>query len=138
MYAILKKGEVFLEDVKIIPTLLHAPNQAFVNLRDGCIYNCEFCATPRLSKDHRKDKDPNTVVKMILEASESQDFQSVAITSGVVGSPEETLNEIVEVIKEVRKNLSDVQIGVEPYVTTREGLERLHNAGATEIKINIE
>ncbi len=137
-YAILKEGGVFVENVKIIPTLLHAPNQAFVNLRDGCIYSCEFCATPRLDRDHRKDKDPKTVVKMILEASKNPDFQSVAITSGVVGSPEETLDEMVHVIKEVRKNLKDVQIGVEPYVTSKEDLKRLHDAGATEIKINIE
>ena len=137
-YSILKDHNVFLEDVKIIPTLLHAPNQAFVNLRDGCIYNCEFCATPKLTGDHKKDKDPKTVVNMILEASKHKDFQSVAITSGVIGSPEETLEEIIDVIKEVRKNLPEVDIGVEPYVTTREGLERLHNAGASEIKINIE
>lgn len=137
-YTILKEGDVFLDDVEIIPTLLHAPNQAFVNLKDGCIYNCEFCATPKLTEDRKKNKDTKTVVNMILEASKEKDFQSVAITSGVVGSPEGTLHEIIDVIKEVREKLPNVQIGVEPYVTSREGLERLHDAGATEIKINIE
>jgi biotin synthase-related radical SAM superfamily protein len=137
-YQILMNGEIFVDDVRIIPTLLHAPNQAFVNLRDGCIYNCEFCATPRLDRIHRKEKNPEQVVNMILEASKNQDFQSVAITSGVVGSPEETLDEMTDVIKEVRKNLPDVHIGVEPYVTSKKDLKRLHDAGANEIKINIE
>ena len=50
-YQILKDGEIFIENVEIIPTLLHAPNQAFINLMDGCIYSCEFCATPWLEGD---------------------------------------------------------------------------------------
>jgi biotin synthase-related radical SAM superfamily protein len=137
-FKILKENEVFIEDVKIIPTLLHAPNQAFVNLRDGCIYSCEFCATPRLRGEQKKDKDPEQVIGMILEASKSEDFQSVAITSGVVGSPKETLDEIVDVISKVKENLNDVEIGVEPYIIEPADLERLHESGATEIKINIE
>jgi molybdenum cofactor biosynthesis enzyme MoaA len=137
-FQILREGEVFVDDVKIIPTLLHAPNQAFVNLRDGCIYHCEFCATPKLKGDQKKDKSRNQVVKMILEASKDPDFQSVAITSGIVGSPKDTLDEMVEVVKKIRENLQDIEIGVEPYVMDMDDLKRLHNAGATEIKINIE
>jgi biotin synthase-related radical SAM superfamily protein len=137
-YKILKDGEVFLDDVEIIPTLLHAPNQAFVNLKDGCIYQCEFCATPKLKGSQKKEKSRNQVIKMIMEASKDPDFQSVAITSGIVGSPEGTLDEMVEVVKEIRENLKDIEIGVEPYVMEIDDLKRLHDAGATEIKINIE
>ncbi len=137
-FQILKEGEVFIGKVEIIPTLLHAPNQAFVNLQDGCIYSCEFCATPGLHDEHKKNKNPEQAVKMILEAAQRDDFQSVAITSGVVGSPEETVNGIIEVVEKVSENLGDVDIGVEPYVSELEDIERLHEAGGTEIKINIE
>ncbi|UCG70545.1 MAG: radical SAM protein [Thermoplasmata archaeon] len=137
-YQILKDKEVFIPYVEIIPTLLHAPNQAFVNLQDGCIYNCEFCATPELIDEQRKAKSSDQVLNMIMEASENKDFQSVAITSGIVGSPEEILNEMIGVIEKVKKNLGDVNIGVEPYVIEQEDIDRLHSAGATEIKINIE
>ncbi len=137
-FQILKDGEVFIKDVKIIPTLLHAPNQAFVNLQDGCIYNCEFCAIPRLEGKQRKIKSSEQVLNMILEASKKKDFQSVAITSGIVGSPEETLEEIIGVVEKVKESLGNVDIGVEPYVLGREDLNKLHKAGATEIKINIE
>jgi biotin synthase-related radical SAM superfamily protein len=137
-YQILKEGEVFIEDVKIIPTLLHAPNQAFINLMDGCIYSCEFCATPRLESEEKKSKSTGQAIKMILEASKNKDFQSVAITSGIIDSPEETLNQIIEVVKKVRENLGDVEIGVEPYVLIHDDIDRLHQAGATEIKLNIE
>jgi biotin synthase-related radical SAM superfamily protein len=137
-FQILKENNVFLEDVKIIPTLLHAPNQAFVNIRDGCMYNCQFCATPLLKDSQKKDKTQNQVVQMIMEVSKNPDFQSVAITSGIVGSPKDTLDEMVDIVKRIRENLKEIEIGVEPYVMDEEDLERLHLAGATEVKINIE
>lgn len=137
-YQILKNGEVFVRNVKIIPTLLHAPNQAFVNLQEGCIYDCKFCSTPMLEDAQKKVKDSAQVLKMILEASKKKDFHSVAITSGVIGSPKETLDEIVGIVKKVKENLGEVEIGVEPYVLEREDIEKLHKAGAAEIKINIE
>jgi biotin synthase-related radical SAM superfamily protein len=62
----------------------------------------------------------------------------VAITSGIVGSPKETLDQIIEVVRRVREKLKDVEIGVEPYVQVQDDIDRLHRAGATEIKINIE
>jgi biotin synthase-like enzyme len=137
-YQILKEGDIFIKDVEIIPTLLHAPNQAFINLMDGCIYSCEFCATPRLEGEEKKIKSSDQAIKMILEASKNKDFQSVAITSGIIDSPEETLDQIIEVVKNVKENLGDVEIGVEPYVLIHKDIDRLYEAGATEIKINIE
>jgi molybdenum cofactor biosynthesis enzyme MoaA len=137
-YQILKDNEVFIHDVEIIPTLLHAPNQAFVNLQDGCIYDCKFCATPMLTSKMKKVKSTEQAMKMILEASKDKDFQSVAITSGIVDSPNETLDEIIDVVERVKESLKDVEIGVEPYVVKSEDIDRLQKAGATEIKINIE
>jgi biotin synthase-related radical SAM superfamily protein len=137
-FQILKGDDVFVKEVKVIPTLLHAPNQAFVNIRDGCIYNCEFCATPNLKDSQKKDKTPTQVVQMIMEASKNPDFQSIAITSGIVGSPKDTLDEMVNIVKRIRENLKEIEIGVEPYVMDDEDLERLFAAGAREIKINIE
>jgi biotin synthase-related radical SAM superfamily protein len=137
-FQILKDGEVYIPFVEVIPTLLHAPNQAFVNLQDGCIYNCEFCATPKLDKEHRKVKSQEQVINMIMEASNKKDFHSVAITSGILDSPQETVSEILGVIKKVKENLGDVDIGVEPYIQKSEDIDRLLKAGATEVKINLE
>ena len=137
-YQIMKDKKIFIDEVKIIPTLLHAPNQAFVNLWDDCIYDCKFCATPKLEDMQKKSKNLDQVVGMILEASKNKDFHSVAITSGISGSPEKTLDDIVYVVKQVKKNLQNTKIGVEPYITIREDIDRLYNAGTTEIKINIE
>ena len=137
-FQIMKGEEVFVEDVTIIPTLLHAPNQAFVNLYDDCIYNCAFCPTPSLDESQRKNRGVEEAARLIIEAAQGSEFKSVAITSGVRGSPKETLADMISVIRKVRQELPDVEIGVEPYVDNEETLQKLHDAGATEIKINIE
>ena len=50
-FGILKNGETFIEDVRILPTLAHAPNHAFINLSNQCKYGCAFCALPTFEKD---------------------------------------------------------------------------------------
>jgi hypothetical protein len=104
-YQIMKGEDVFVVDVTIIPTLLHAPNQAFVNLYDECIYKCAFCPTPVLDDDKRKNRDVDEAARMIIKAAKDPDFQSVAITSGVLGSPGKTLDDIILVVEKVRLEL---------------------------------
>jgi biotin synthase-related radical SAM superfamily protein len=137
-YRIMRGRDVFIDGVTMIPTLLHAPNQAFVNLYDDCVYNCAFCPTPVLDESQKKNRDVKEAVKLIIEAAESPEFQSVALTSGVLGSPKRTLDDMIAVVEKVKRELPDVEIGVEPYVDNKEDLKRLHDAGATELKINIE
>ena len=80
-FHILKDKKIFLENVEIMPILLHAPRQAFINLDDRCIYSCAFC---NLSKQGFLQKyDAEKFVNLILKASNRSDFQAVALTSGV-------------------------------------------------------
>jgi biotin synthase-related radical SAM superfamily protein len=137
-YVILKGNDIYLDNVKIISTLLHAPEQAFINLSSTCIYNCKFCATPRLKSREKLRMNIDSIVKSILRVASRPTFKSVAITSGVVGSPSETIMRLVALIRKVRFALPDVPIGVEPYVTIARDIDRLYEAGATELKLNIQ
>jgi biotin synthase-like enzyme len=124
--------------VRIIPTLLHAPNQAFVNIHNDCIFRCSFCETWGLETHKKKNRSPQEAVALIAEAAGNRDFASVAVTSGVSGSIKKTIDDMVYVIENIRRILPRVDIGVEPYVDDAEDIDRLFRAGATEIKINIE
>ena len=53
-YSILKNGSMFIGHVKVVPTLLHAPSQAFINIDSRCIYNCKFCSSPILERHFLK------------------------------------------------------------------------------------
>jgi len=137
--SLLRNGRPFIEKVELRPTVYHSPDQAFINLHQECIYDCKFCTSPRLPRDATKGLDKAKVLRMIDEVIGREDLHCISITSAVVGSPEATLDEMVEVVKLIREKVGpDMPIGVEPYVSKLEDIDRLREAGATEIKMNVE
>jgi biotin synthase-related radical SAM superfamily protein len=135
---ITKAGRAFVDDVELIPTLLHAPYQAFVNIDHACMYNCKFCNSPRLGHDATKSLTDEKIIKMISEASKEKGFESVAFTSAVSVSPSMTIERMSGLVRRTRKLLPAVPIGVEPYATHPRDIDALKEAGADEIKLNIE
>jgi len=137
-HLIKRRGDVFLEEVSLVPTLLHAPYQAFVNIDQACVMDCKFCASPRLEEVLTKNLTDEKILNMIEEVSRCEGFESVALTSAVPVSPGMTVKRISGLVRGVRRMLPDAPIGVEPYVTRPDEVDMLKDAGADEIKINIE
>jgi len=138
-YRILRDGEPFLEEVEVQPVLYHAPEQAFFNLSQECIYDCKFCNSSRLDKDYTKDLDPDKIIDMVLDASIRPDFKGVALTSAVPDDPHKTVMRMAYIVSVLREKLElGVPIGVEPCIEELMDINRLKAAGADEIKINIE
>ncbi len=136
-YMIFKNNEPFLEEVSLEPTLMHAPNQAFINITTDCIYNCSFCVTPDLEKGV-KGCSVERWIELILAHSKNSNLESVSVTSGVAESPHKTVLEMGKIIKAVRDKLPEIPIGVEPYLNANEDVDLLFTAGANEIKLNLE
>ncbi|MCB5278595.1 MAG: radical SAM protein [Candidatus Cloacimonetes bacterium] len=133
-----KNNEVFLKKVEIKPVVFHCPEQAFFNLDQRCIYNCAFCASPRLDKNITKGLTDTDIVVMIKDAMEDQKVVSVSLTSGVIENAETTVKRFISCVKAIRAEFPNIPIGVEPYISGEEDLRSLKDAGATEIKLNIE
>jgi molybdenum cofactor biosynthesis enzyme MoaA len=133
-----REGRIIIPRVEVLPTLLHAPFQAFVNIDDTCILGCAFCNVPRLPNHITKHLDDENIVSMILKASEAEGFQSVALTSGVPVEPGTTVARMAGLVRRIRAALPDAPIGVEPYATRPDQVDSLFEAGADEIKLNIE
>jgi biotin synthase-related radical SAM superfamily protein len=131
-------GRPFIADVELVPTLLHAPFQAFVNIDHACTMDCKFCASPRLNHEVTKDLTDEKIIAMIMDASKKEGFESVALTSAVPQSPAMAVKRMAGLVREVRKRLPEVPIGVEPYAIRPDEIEMLKDAGADEIKLNIE
>ncbi len=136
--SIFKGGKSFIDDVQLVPTTMHAPYQAFVNLETACILNCKFCASPKLGKDVTKNLTDQKIIESIMAASKRADFKAVAFTSAVPESANLTIKRMASLVQEVRRRLPDAPIGVEPYATRPDEVEMLRHAGADEIKLNIE
>ena len=137
-YALTRGGEPFLEDVAILPIVRHCPEQAFFNLDPRCMFHCVYCGSPLLDMSEDKHLSTDRIMGMLRESMASGEVKAVSFTSGVVGSVRETVERMAEAVAAVRREYPDMPIGVEPYVSTVEDLRILHDAGAEEIKINIE
>ncbi|MFH0815869.1 MAG: radical SAM protein [Methanobacteriota archaeon] len=131
-------GQEFPGRVRVVPILLHCPEQAFVNVEAGCSKGCAFCATPLTPQAVASKLTENRVVGMVLAAAKEPSFKAVAVTGGVTEDPQNSLDRMLDVVKRVREALPTVPIGVEPYVESPDGVDELREAGADEMKINIE
>ncbi|OGS56194.1 MAG: hypothetical protein A3K60_08745 [Euryarchaeota archaeon RBG_19FT_COMBO_56_21] len=136
--SILRNGEVLIAGVKIVPTVYHAPHQAFINIDSSCVMDCKFCATPRLNDGITKNLTDQKIMSMIEDASKKDDFLSVSFTSGVPSTPAMTVKRMAGLVSATRTLLPRTSIGVEPYATRPDEIEMLRSAGADEIKLNIE
>lgn len=133
-----RQGERFIDSVELVPTLHHAPFQAFINVDSRCVYSCAFCGMQGLGRDMSKHLTDDKIIEMVREASKDEDFRGVALTSGVSVSPAETVDRIAGLVTRIRSELPESPIGVEPYVTRPDQIDAIKKAGADEIKINIE
>ena len=133
-----RKGLPFLEKVQIQPVVFHCPEQAFFNLDQRCMFNCAFCASPRLDKNVTKNLTDDKIVELVKGAIENERVVSVSLTSGVIDSVDKTVERFVSCVKALRKEFPDMPIGIEPYVDSAEHIKMLKAAGANEIKLNIE
>jgi len=136
--SITKNREPFIDTVEIKPVVFHSPEQAFFNLDQRCKYNCKFCTSPLLKEDVTKLLTDEKIVEMIKNAMKEQNVISVALTSGVAESIDETVDKMASCVKAIRKEFPNIPIGVEPYVDSEEQVKKLKDAGATEMKINME
>ena len=135
-YYIAEGEQLFLKNIKIIQTVLHAPRQAFINLENRCIYNCAFCnlSEHKFLQNYNKDK----FVDLIIKASKRNDLEGIALTSGIYPKNSTVIKTMCEIIQDVKGKLPTIPIGVEPCIFNKKEIELLKKAGADEIKINLQ
>ncbi|MDM7934934.1 MAG: radical SAM protein, partial [Methanothrix sp.] len=115
------------------PALSHCPEQAYLTLSGCCIYDCKFCPVPKLQGEV---KSLEKILRLVEEAEQTGNLRAISLTSGVAKSPEAEVRKAVQVVKALRARY-DLPIGVSVYPTETSSQE-LYEAGATEIKYNVE
>jgi len=131
-------GSLAVAGVRLLPIVMHAPDHAFINLAGECVYECAFCNTHRMNGSGRKVVAPARWVELVVEAHGKRPFDALAITG--VASPDHDgmMRDYELIIRGVLERLPGISVGVEPYVEGPEDIRRLHEAGASEIKINVQ
>jgi len=112
--------------------LLHCPRQAYITVCERCIYDCKFCAVPKLSGGVKSRK---RVLEMVAKANDTGDLEAISLTSGVERSPEEEVDRVADIVKDLRRFGVPIGVSVTP---ARRSSEILKAAGADEIKYNVE
>ncbi len=133
-----RHGKPFIKNIDFEPVVRHCPQQAFFDIDPRCMFRCAFCASPLLDPSEDKHLDSDTIMSMLEESMKSHEVRAVSFTSGVVGSVEETVGRFIDIVGRVREKYPDMPIGVEPYVSSADQIRMLRDAGATEIKINVQ
>jgi biotin synthase-related radical SAM superfamily protein len=130
--AALVQGEVEIARGRLVEPLLHCPEQAYITVSERCIYDCKFCAVPKLQGG---TKSPQVVREMVEQAAATGYLKAISLTSGVEISPEHEAERVAGIVRDLRS--FDVPIGVS--VSPFPGVNKiLKDAGADEVKYNLE
>ncbi len=133
---VIREGEREIVRGHLEDALAHCPEQAYITVSERCIFDCKYCPVPLL-EGHVKST--NDVIKIIEEIERTPTLRSqlkaISLTTGVEKSTEEEVRRIAQVVRAVRQ--FGVPIGVAIYPTT-DSSRLLKEAGATEIKYNVE
>ncbi len=129
---VIKNGKPIISG-QLEPALSHCPAQAYLTISARCIYDCKFCPVPLLQGEV---KSLEKILQLVEEADKMGGLKAIALTSGVAISPEDEVKRAVQIVKALRARY-DLPIGVSVYPTETSSKE-LYNAGATEIKYNVE
>ena len=119
---------------KLEPAPLHCPEQAYITISGSCIFSCKYCNVPS-SAGHRKSNDE--IVQLIQKHQEGGSIRAISLTSGIMHSVEEEEENTISVVKKLREEFPTLPIGVSIYPTEKSAL-RLYEAGACEVKFNLE
>jgi biotin synthase-related radical SAM superfamily protein len=128
---ILKDGKEFARG-RIEDAIAHCPEQVYVTVSERCVFDCKFCPVPKL-QGHIKTFDE--VMALADKGLKTPDFKAISITSGVWKTPEEEVQRVAGLVKEMKKY--NVPIGVSVY-PTEDSSEIMKAAGAVEVKYNVE
>jgi biotin synthase-related radical SAM superfamily protein len=130
-YAILK-GDMEIAEGLLVEPLLHCPEQAYITVSERCIYDCKFCAVPRL---RGRVKSGQAIRRMVEGAQKTGRLRAISLTSGVEASPEQEGRRVAEIVADLRSFGVPVGVSVSPFP----GVNRmLKDAGADEVKYNLE
>ena len=133
---ITRNSRIVAQDVSVIPAEFHCPEQAFFNLDQRCRFDCLFCSSPLLKVDATQNLTDDKIIELIKGSDVP--IGSIALTSGISDSVSDSADRMIGCVSKLRAEFPDLPIGVEPYIDDFSQIDRLREAGADEIKINLE
>jgi biotin synthase-related radical SAM superfamily protein len=127
--AILKAWHLDIRGV-IEPIAIHCPRQAYITVSGGCIYHCKYCEVPAIDAGRKTPEEIEAMVENVRDR-----IDSISLTSGVMESIGAEEEYVIRVIGRLRHFGLPIGVSIFP---GEETAERLHTAGVSEVKFNVE
>ncbi|HSD57517.1 MAG TPA: radical SAM protein, partial [Methanotrichaceae archaeon] len=84
---------------RLVEPLFHCPEQAYITVSERCIYDCKFCAVPKLQGG---TKSPQRVRAMVEQAAATGNLKAISLTSGVEISPEHEAERVAGIVRDLK------------------------------------
>ncbi len=117
---------------RLAQPLLHCPEQAYITVSERCVFDCKFCAVPKLSGGI---KSRQMVLQMVEEAARTGNLRAISLTSGVEVSPLHEAERVAAIVRELLRFRVPVGVSISPFSGVNQILK---DAGADEVKYNLE
>ena len=126
------EGEEEIALGRLVRPLSHCPEQAYITISERCIYDCKFCAVPKMMG---QPKSREKIQKIVEDAAATGQLKAISLTSGVEISPEMEVLRAADLVRSLQ--CFNVPIGVS-VCATPDSNRILKEAGASEVKYNVE
>lgn len=132
-------GNCLIKGVVLEDAVIHAPDQLFLGLYEYCKIGCKFCPL-NASQEAMIHYSLDSIYKDIDDSSDKQ-YSSIGITTSIPYnlSSDDVADEMIFVVRKIREKVgANVPIGVSTRIPSEETMRKLKNAGASEIRLNLE
>jgi len=126
------EGEEEIALGRLVRPLSHCPEQAYITISERCIYDCKFCAVPKMMG---QPKSRERIQKIVEDAAATGQLKAISLTSGVEMSPKDEVLRAADLVRSLQ--CFNVPIGVS-VCATPDSNRILKEAGAGEVKYNVE
>ncbi len=131
-HVVISRDSREIAEGEIEPVVNHCPGQVYITISERCIYNCQFCSVP-VSGGRIKTREE--VLAIVEEARRNGDLKVIALTSGIAQSPDDEIDRVVEIVRDLAPYGVPIGVAVHP---AKDSSRRLKNAGVTEVKYSVE
>lgn len=132
-------GEKLIQGFELEEPVIHAPDQLFLGLYEYCKVGCKFCPL-NVTQGELIHYSLDSIYYDI-DMSSDKSYSSIGITTSIPYSlsSNDVADEMIFVVRKIREKVGyDIPIGVSTKIPSESAIKRLKDAGANEIRLNIE
>jgi biotin synthase-related radical SAM superfamily protein len=130
--AIIRRKDEEIARGRLVEPLWHCPEQAYITVSERCIYDCKFCAVPKMMGE---TKPAERIEAMVAQAAATGRLKAISLTSGVEVSREHEVERAAGLVEMLKRFKVPIGVSVCPTAASN---RILRHAGADEVKYNME